>query len=397
MAIAYLDTLSGISGDMTLAALVDAGADRQYLQRQIDSLGMSGVVLDFSETHRGDFRALRLDVRFPNEHAHRRLKDIEAMIGRSQLTVRERDMALRMFRRLGAAEAKVHGKPIEQVHFHEVGAVDSIVDICGIAVAIANLEIERLFASATPTGCGTVRIAHGLVSVPAPATAELLKGIPIRHSQVEAELTTPTGATVLASLVDGFGPIPDMQIEHIGYGAGHKELQEQANLLRVLVGTATLSDRDEVVVLETNIDDITGEQLGFAIEQIWKTGALEVFTTAIGMKKNRPGVLLSVLCRPELRSGMEDCMFQHTGSLGIRRQHSTRRILVREIFRVSTPLGDARVKLAHQPNGEVRIAPEYDDCRALALAHGISLESAFQIARDAAEQHFAKQNNGFAV
>jgi len=222
MAIAYLDTLSGIAGDMTLAAFVDAGADRNYLQRQIDSLGLPQVVLDFSETHRGDFRALRLDVRFPAEHVHRRLKDIEAMIRNSQLSERERDMAIRMFRRLGAAEAKVHGKSIEEVHFHEVGAVDSIVDICGIAVAIAQLDIERLFASATPTGCGTVRIAHGVVSIPAPATAELLKGVPIRNSQVEAELTTPTGATVLATLVDGFGSLPDMQIERIGYGADTK-------------------------------------------------------------------------------------------------------------------------------------------------------------------------------
>ena len=216
MAIAYLDTLSGISGDMTLAALVDAGSDRLYLQRQIDSLGMPNVVLDFSETHRGDFRSLRLDVRFPEEHVHRRLKDIEAMIVGSKLTERERDMALRMFRRLGSAEAKVHGMSIDQVHFHEVGAVDSIVDICGIAIAISNLAIERLFASATPTGCGTVRIAHGLVSVPAPATAELLRGIPIATSTIERELTTPTGAAILRVMANSFGPLPSMKLIAIG-------------------------------------------------------------------------------------------------------------------------------------------------------------------------------------
>lgn len=239
MKIAYLDTASGIAGDMTLAALVDAGASQEYLQKQINSLGVPSIELQFSETHRGGFRALRLDIKHPAEHEHRNLQQIERLIDSSNLTDRERDLALRIFRRLGQAEARVHGMPLEQVHFHEVGAIDSIVDIIGVAIAISQLGIERLFASPTPTGTGFVTIAHGTVSVPAPATAELLKGIPIRSSKIEAELTTPTGAAILASLVDDFGPLPAMKLSSIGYGAGHKDFPTQANLLRVMIGDSS--------------------------------------------------------------------------------------------------------------------------------------------------------------
>ena len=292
MQIAYFDTLSGISGDMTLAALVDAGADRDKISRLVRSLGLPELKLDFSETRRGGFRALRLDVRHPAEHAHRHLSDICAMIDRSELNARQRHLANRIFQRLGEAEAKVHGMSLNEVHFHEVGAVDSIADIVGIAIALDDLQISRIFASPTPTGCGTVNIAHGLVSVPAPATAELMRGIPIRTSEIEFELTTPTGAAVLSSLCDGFGAIPAMQIQRLGYGAGHHDFAQQANILRVFIGTAALqSPNDEVAILETNIDDITGEHLGYAIERIWSSGALDVFTTATFIKNNWQGTI----------------------------------------------------------------------------------------------------------
>lgn len=395
MLIAYLDTNSGIAGDMTLAAFVDAGADLSYITQQIHSLGLPQVSLEMSETQRHCFRALRLDVRHPPEHAHRHLSDIEAMLDRSSLTDRERILAQRLFRKIGTAEAKVHGTTLEEVHFHEVGAIDSIVDIVGTAVAISSLNISRIVASPTPTGCGTIHIAHGEVSVPAPATAELLKGIPIKSSHIQAELTTPTGAAILASLVDGFGPVPDMQIQRIGYGAGHKELREQANLLRVLIGKPLEHDQDEVSVLETNLDDVTGEQLGFAIEQMWKAGALDVYTTAIGMKKNRPAVLLSVICRPESRLSLEDCLFKHTGSLGIRRSLLKRSKLRREIRRVEIPGGEVRVKLAWGRDGasELRFAPEYEDCRRVASDQGLSLEVVYQQAVDAAKNQFTLQSN----
>lgn len=397
MVVAYLDTCSGIAGDMTLAALVDAGADREYVLGQLRSLGLPNVELKFSETYRHCFRALMLDVIYPEEHAHRHLSDIQKIIEESSLTPRERSISLRLFERLGQAEAKVHGTSLEAVHFHEVGAVDSIVDIIGTAVAISNLNITRVVASPTPTGYGTIQIAHGPVSIPAPATAELLKGIPIQSSRVEAELTTPTGAAILATLADQFGPLPSMQISRIGYGAGHKELKEQANLLRVLIGEPICEEADEVDVIETNLDDATGEQLGFAISQLWKSGVLDVYTTAVAMKKNRPGTLVTVVCLPGQRSIVEDCLFQHTGSLGVRRSRMARRKLHREIVRVDTPYGRARVKLVwtKATNGaaELRFSPEYEDCRQFAEANSVSLEAVFQSVLSAARgnaEHFER-------
>lgn len=380
MRVAYLDTLSGISGDMTLAALVDAGADPSRIERLLRTLGLPELELRFSSTHRGGFRALRLDVEHPPEHAHRHLSDITAMIDRSELSPRARQLAKRIFTRLGEAEAKVHGTTLEAVHFHEVGAIDSIADIVGIAIALDELGIERIVSAAPPTGTGTVRIAHGLVSVPAPATAELLRGVPLRESHVELELTTPTGAAVLAALADGFGPMPSMTIDRIGYGAGHRDLPEQANLLRVLIGSGTgETGHDEVAVLESNIDDATGEQLGFAIERLWEAGALEVYTTPVAMKKNRPGVLLTVLCQPVQRERIEDILFTHTGSLGIRRQLMLRRKLHREVVRVETPLGEARAKLAWHGSREPSVAPEYEDCKRLSLESGTPLAQVFQL------------------
>jgi pyridinium-3,5-bisthiocarboxylic acid mononucleotide nickel chelatase len=237
MRIAYFDTSSGIAGDMTLAALVDAGADRDYINKQIQSLEIDGVALDYAETHRCGFRGLLLEIKIPADQPQRSLAEIERLIDNSQLTARERDLALRIFRRLGEAEAQVHGMPLEQVHFHEVGAVDSIVDIVGVSVALCNLEIECIYASPTPTGTGYITIAHGTVSVPAPATAELLKGIPLVESHLAAELTTPTGAAILATAVDHFGPLPSMSLSRIGYGAGRKDFRQQPNLLRVLIGS----------------------------------------------------------------------------------------------------------------------------------------------------------------
>ena len=385
----YLDTSSGIAGDMMLAALVDAGADRDYLTGQLRSLGLPEVQLDFSETQRHCFRGLRLDVRHPPEHAHRHLADIEAMLQDSRLVPREKEMALRLFRKLAAAEARVHGTSLEEVHFHEVGAIDSIVDIVGIAIALCQLNVSRLVASPTPTGCGTIRIAHGTVSVPAPATAELLRGVPIRSSTIPAELTTPTGAAILSVLVDSFGPLPDIQISRIGYGAGHRDLQQQANLLRILIGIPLAQSGDEVCLLETNVDDATGEQLGFAIEQLWQAGALDVFTTAIGMKKNRPATLVSVVCHPAQREALEDTLFQHTGSLGIRRARMSRRKLHREITQVTTPVGEIRIKVAWSQDAggwSPRFSPEYEDCRRCALDTGHSLDTVFRMALTAADK-----------
>ena len=297
---------------MTLAALVDCGADPDAIAGRIGALGLSEVRLEFTPTMRHGFRALRLDVHHPPEHAHRHLRDIEAMIDRGDLSPRARRMALSVFQKVAEAEARVHGTTVEQVHFHEVGAVDSIVDIVGVAVAIDLLGIDRIVAAPPVTGTGIIRIAHGRVSVPAPATIEILRGIPVRGSHIEAELTTPTGAAILAALADDFGPMPSMRIERTGCGAGHRELQEQANVLRAVVGELASAGQDVVWLLETNLDDATGEQIGYAMAQIMQSGALDVFATPIFMKKNRPATLVSALCRPADRQAVESCMLLYT-------------------------------------------------------------------------------------
>ena len=329
MRIAYLDCPSGISGDMTLGALVDAGVPLDELNEAISSLGLPDVKLLAQEVKKHGFRATQVTVQHEPEHKHRHLHHIEAMIHGSRLTPGQKEIARRIFQRLAEAEAKVHGVTVQQVHFHEVGAVDSIADIVATAVGWDLLGAERLVVSPIPTGTGRITIAHGECSIPAPATAELLRGIPLANSNVEAELTTPTGAAIVATLAQGFGPLPAMTIEKIGYGAGQRDLPQQANILRLLVGEAADATHpgDTIWVLETNLDDTTGEVIGHCISQLWDAGALDVFTTAIQMKKNRPGVKLSVLCRMEEVAAVEAIVFRETGTLGIRRWPAARHVL----------------------------------------------------------------------
>ena len=279
--VAYLDCNSGISGDMTLAALVDAGVPLDALNGAIGSLGLPGCRLRAQEVKKNGFRATQITVDYEPEHAHRHLHQILAMIDAGQLSPRQKDLARQIFTRLAEAEAKVHGVPIEKVHFHEVGAADSIADIVGAAVGWDLLGVDRIVASPVPTGMGRIKIAHGELSIPAPATAELLRGIPLAESTIQGELTTPTGAAILATLVDSFGPVPAMKIERIGYGAGQKDFAERPNILRLLVGEAAeapADDTDQVCVLETNLDDISGELIGYCTSRLWDLGALDVFT-----------------------------------------------------------------------------------------------------------------------
>ena len=270
--------------------------------------------------------------------------------------MRQKELAKRIFMRLGEAEAKVHGTTIQKVHFHEVGAVDSIADIVGSAIAWDLLGADRIVASPVPTGRGFVEIAHGRCSIPAPATAELLTGIPLAPSDVEAELTTPTGAAILTTLVESFGPVPPMKIEHIGYGAGERELATQPNLLRLLVGTAVDDgSRDEQLwIIETNLDDAPGEVVGYCIERLWEAGALDVYTTPIQMKKNRPGMLVSVLCEPPAVENVETILFTETTTLGVRRWPVSRRKLDRRAHCVTTPWGPIEGKLAIVPGRSPR-------------------------------------------
>jgi len=387
MLVAYLDGFSGISGDMTLAALVDAGASADQVQQAVQRLGLGEVRLRFEPTQRGSFRALKLHVEHPPEHAHRHLHHIERMIEQAELTTGAEQLALAMFRRLAEAEAEVHGVSVAKVHFHEVGAIDSIVDIVGTAVAWDSLGIARAVCSPLPTGSGQVRIAHGLVSIPAPATARLLRGVPLASCDEPYELTTPTGATIATTLAGGFGPLPPMTIERIGCGAGTRQLAGRANLLRVLIGRETVSDRylqqEQVGVLETQLDDLDPQQFAFAVEQLWAAKPLDLFSTPIQMKKGRHGWLLTLLCHPEQLSIFEQLMFVHCHTLGIRRQIVERTTLLRQPLAVETPLGPVAGKLIRLPTGQERFAPEYEDCRRLAIEHEQPLYRVRRLAQQA--------------
>lgn len=395
MRIAYLDCQSGISGDMTLAALVDAGVPLEKIQTAIDSLGLPSCQLKASTVTKHGFRATKIDVIHEPEHAHRHLSHITRMIDGSTLTNRQQDLAKLIFTRLGEAEAKVHGTTLEKVHFHEVGAVDSIADVVGAAVGWDLLGVERVTASPVPTGCGEIEIAHGRVSVPAPATAELLRGIPIASCDIACELTTPTGAAILATLAAEFGPCPAMTIDKLGYGAGTRDLEQQANVLRLYVGeaatqSATLDPTvtaDEVLLLETNLDDVSGEVLGFAIERLWQGGALDVYTSAISMKKNRPGVLLSVLAPVDQGNTLEAIVFEETGTLGIRRTPVQRHVLRREQVTVQTSWGEITGKTARIGN-KTLFSPEFEGCAVAAREHQVALREVYQ----AAQAAFAAQS-----
>jgi hypothetical protein len=387
MRIAYFDCPSGISGDMTLGALVDAGVDLTVIQVGIDSLGLPSCRLAAEEVKRRGFRGLKVTVQHEPEHAHRHLHHITDKIDASSvLTPAQKDLARRIFTRLGEAEAKVHGTTLRKVHFHEVGAVDSIADIVGSAIGLTLLAVDRIVFSPLPTGTGYIEIEHGRVSVPAPATAELLTGIPLAPSVVACELTTPTGAAIAATVADEFGPLPAMKISRIGLGAGDRDLKEQPNLLRLILGEADAHlAGDQVWVLETNLDDVSGEVIGHATTKLLEAGALDVYTTSIQMKKNRPGVLLSVLCGSELVLKLEKTIFRETGTLGIRRWQACRHKLERRPHQVTTAWGPIEGKLAVLEGSGACFSPEYEACRRIAEKHQVPLREVYEAALRAFE------------
>ena len=367
-----------------LGALVDAGVSLEAIQQGIDSLGLAGVRLTSEEVKRKGFRGIKVRVEHEPEHAHRHLHHITDMIDASRLTHAQKDLAKRIFTRLGEAEAKVHGTTLRKVHFHEVGAVDSIADIVGSAIGWDLLGVERIACSPVPVGSGSIVIAHGQVSVPAPATAELLKNVPLAASEVTAELTTPTGAAIVRTIVDQFGPVPPMTIQQIGYGAGDRDLKEQPNLLRLLVGEASESwAHDNVWMLETNLDDISGELVGHCATLLMEAGALDVYTTAIQMKKNRPGVMLSVLCQPEHLAKLESLLFRETTTLGVRRWPVSRHKLERRPHTVETAFGPVEGKLALAPEAGPAFSPEFESCRRIAVERNVPLKEVFEAARRA--------------
>ncbi len=376
--VAHLDCFSGISGDMTLGALVDAGVELDDLTSMLQGLGLDGWSLragPVPEEHR--IPGTRVEVLCAEEeHTHRHFGDIRAMIEGAELPPAVRDRAVAVFHRLAVAEGKIHGKDPEDVGFHEVGAVDSIVDIVGAVAGLHLLNVDRLTCSPLPLGQGTVRCQHGLIPVPAPATLELVRGVPTYPGEDHRELVTPTGAALTTTLADAFGSQPAMVIDSVGYGIGQARGQAMPNGLRLLVGEALTSGdvpQDTTWVLEANIDDLAPQFFGPLVQTLLDGGAQDAFLTPVVMKKGRPGVQLTVLCSPDRRGALEEVIFRETSTIGVRRHRAWRSCLEREIVTVDTPFGDVRVKVCTGLGEELNRMPEFEDCRARAAEHGVSI------------------------
>ncbi|KAB0672019.1 nickel pincer cofactor biosynthesis protein LarC [Oryzomonas sagensis] len=375
MTIVYLDCYAGISGDMTVGALLDLGVPLEHLQAELAKLPLppGSYALSASRTERRHVPALKFDVAVHDHHTHRHYGGIDAMIAGSSLADAVKERARRIFRRLAEAEATVHGVAIEEVHFHEVGAVDSIVDIVGTAICLDYLGVTEVSAAALPLGGGFVETAHGRLPVPAPATAELLRDLAVHGDCGDGERVTPTGAAIIAALAAGTGQRPAMRLERIGSGAGGKDFGDCPNILRAFLGTVEkgAGGDDPVMVAETNIDDSTPEVLGYVMERLLAEGALDVFFTPVQMKKNRPATQLSFLCRPEELANLARLVLAETSAIGLRHYPVGRIVLERRVEELQTPLGPVRFKLVFDGGLLLRAAPEYEDCRRIARERGI--------------------------
>jgi pyridinium-3,5-bisthiocarboxylic acid mononucleotide nickel chelatase len=378
MKVAYFDCFSGISGDMTLGALIDAGCDAAHLRSELARLPVPGWQMTSEKVWKNGMAATHVKVHAEDQQKHRSLTDILGILRDSQLAQSVRDWSMQIFRKLGAAEAQVHDVPVDKIHFHEVGAVDAIVDIVGACVGFAALGIQRFACSPLNVGGGTAKMAHGILPVPAPATAALLQGKPTYSNGVQRELVTPTGAAIVAALCDSFGPQPPMTVTSIGYGAGAADLEGQPNVLRIMVGEAAekiVPGYDqEITVIEANLDDMNPQIYGYVLEKALAAGALDVYTTPVQMKKNRPGTLLTILCNPQDTNTLMSLIFAETTTFGARTYRAQRRTLPRESVNVSTTYGDVRIKLSRVNGRILHVVPEYDDCRKLATEKNVPLQ-----------------------
>jgi pyridinium-3,5-bisthiocarboxylic acid mononucleotide nickel chelatase len=416
MRIAYLDCFSGISGDMFLGALIDAGISVRLLEDAVTALNI-GARLEISKVTRSGITATKVNVlaseglaeaaihehsHHPHDHDHghshkhsheekhshshehtRGLKEIREIISKSAISESAKTTAIAIFEALGTAEAKIHNMEIEKVHFHEVGAVDALVDIVCAAVGVEALGVDEIVCSPLNVGGGTVKCAHGILPVPAPATVELLKGASVYSSGVQAELVTPTGAAIVKTLVKRFGTFPEMKIEKSGYGAGMRDFPGHANVLRLTIGEAQTQIagktlQETISVLEANLDDMNPQVFGYVLDRLLEEGALDVFGLPVQMKKNRPGMLLTVLCQREDVSKLTDLIFKETTTLGVREREEKRRILARKWITVGTRWGNVRLKVASMNGTVTNYAPEYEDCRKIAAAHRVPLKSVIQ-------------------
>ncbi|MFQ6042083.1 MAG: nickel pincer cofactor biosynthesis protein LarC [Candidatus Poribacteria bacterium] len=430
MKIAYFDCFSGISGDMILGALIDVGLDEKRLKAELSKLKLQEYSIDFTKSVKHGITGTKADVKILeepkfNHHEHsadeynvehdrhhhdklsnshkgrkcalrsttpsRFLKDIFALIDESSLSQKIKNNAKEIFDRLAAAEAKVHNASKETVHLHEVSAVDSIVDIVGAVIGIDLLDIAEVYASPISLGSGFVRCSHGVIPVPAPGTLELLSGVPVRQTDIRKELATPTGAAIITTLAKGFGAMPQMTIDKIGYGAGGRDLAEQPNLLRIIVGAKKKDsplikavrrcyDEDKIIALETNIDDMSAEIYGYLMEKLFSLGALDVFFTPIFMKKNRPATMLKALVENRHLEKIVDFIMTETTTFGVRFYEVERKKLRREFITAKTRYGDIRIKMGKSGDEVIKAVPEYEDCKKLAEANGVPIREVYESA-----------------
>ena len=444
MKILYLDCQSGISGDMTLAALIDLGADIVYIREQLEKLPIEPFSLSVKQVNKKGISSKKLDLNFEQAvwsdlhseshplndyhyedqgykdrrsqhgyqyhsdghvHSHdkhgysqevhhsRKAASILEMIKSSELPKRVKRRSSTVFQMIAEAEGEIHGMDPKDVHFHEVGAMDSIIDVIGVCLALENLGIDKIISSPVPTGYGKVMMAHGLYPIPAPATAEILKGVPLADFYVKGELTTPTGAAFVKVLADEYGHIPALSIERIGYGAGIKDFAHPNVLRAILFQAAGVSQREAVIVLECQLDDMTGEALGYTLDRVLDQGALDVFFTPVSMKKSRPGILLTVLVKPEGASAVEELLLRETSTFGVRWSEWSRRVLSRRFEKVDTPYGQLTAKIGFDGSEIYKITPEYEEAKKAAIQNNIPLLEVYSAVQIAAKQQI--KNGGY--
>jgi hypothetical protein len=379
MTILYIDAFSGASGDMILGALLDVGVPLDLLEAEVRKLPLEGFRIRVTREARHGIHGTRVVVEAPHaSHGHRSMGEIRAILEGSALASEVRNLSLRVFRRLAEAEGRIHEIGPDEVTFHEVGAVDSIVDIVGAAVLFHHLKPARVLASPLPLGRGFVRGQHGVLPVPAPATLDLLRDVPVHQGTADTELVTPTGAAILRELVEAFGPLPPMRVERIGYGVGQRDLPDRPNLLRFLLGEEEAEGLREDWVLEANIDDMNPEFCEHLMDRLLAAGALDVSWSSLIMKKGRPAVLLRVLTEAQRKEAMADLILRESTSIGVRFYPVRRSCLEREHRVVETPWGQVRIKVSHRGGEEFNALPEYQDCREVALRTGVPLKDVYQ-------------------
>jgi uncharacterized protein (TIGR00299 family) protein len=386
----YFDCFAGASGDMILGAMVAAGVDPEFLRRQLSLLPVTGFSVSFETVDRSGLSATYARVETAHEHSHRSLADIKEIIHGSDLSDAVKQRAVQIFTRLAEAEARVHNEPIDHVHFHEVGALDAIVDVVGAAICFEALQIERFVCSPLHVGSGMVKMAHGHFPIPPPAVAELLKGVPFYATEIKGELLTPTGAAIITTVCSEYGPIPEMKTAATGYGAGTREYKDFPNVLRVMLGETASALDERLWMLETNLDDASPQIIGHVMDRVLELGALDCFFTPVQMKKNRPGVLLSVLCGRDEKEAVMKLLFTETTTLGVRSYEVTRRALERSVVTVETQYGPIDVKVAHLDGRVVNEMPEFEQCKQAAAKANVPLK----IVEDAARVALSKIRHG---